>query len=247
MSDQPAKRTGGKKGPAWEREVCKILSRWWTKDFIEPFDSVFWRTAGSGARATTRGKKGKLTKYQHGDVTFIDPIGEPFIRSFTIELKRGYSTSTIMDIVDKHNQRSVYAEWIAKLAEQSYQQGSYSWLLITRRDQRVPMVFMPEDKLLFLINKPQYVGTFGSPVIRVRCLINDKPHEIIGITLEEWTREVAPRRVRIVANRDKRPWLLYDRLSPDHDPVMELKDNGHYATPIEEFSEAYQKVDQIIR
>jgi len=41
------------KGSSFEREICTILSKWWTNN---ERDDVFWRTAGSGARATTRSK-----------------------------------------------------------------------------------------------------------------------------------------------------------------------------------------------
>jgi hypothetical protein len=76
-----------KKGPGFEREVCAILSQWWTNG---ERDDVFTRTSGSGGRFTARWKRGKKTAYQGGDMTASDPIGEPFIRCFNIEMKTGY-------------------------------------------------------------------------------------------------------------------------------------------------------------
>lgn len=82
------------KGAAFEREVCKQLSLWWTHG---ESDAVFWRSSGSGARATTRMKQNKKTPYEYGDVSFTDPIGKPFIDYFLVELKRGYSGGARLD------------------------------------------------------------------------------------------------------------------------------------------------------
>lgn len=241
------KKRGGSKGPPWEREICKLLSRWWTKDYLEPDEDIFWRTAGSGARATTRKKKGKKTDYQHGDVTFTNPIGEPFIRAFTVELKRGYSKSSIFDLIDKTNQKSLYGEWINKITEQCYQQNNFSWLLITKRDRRVPMVYLPIDKFLFLIYRTEFIPTFGSPVVKLNFLLDNKPQEIIGITLEEWMAVVHPRNVRMVANRLRRPWLIYDRLNDRPEDIGELDANGHYIDKAQKLPEAPQEERQVIK
>lgn len=66
-----------KKGNSYEIKIAKILSKWCVnQEFIEPFDNTvnkdyFWRTAGSGAKAT-RGK-GAATSF-YGDLTYLpDP------------------------------------------------------------------------------------------------------------------------------------------------------------------------------
>ncbi len=59
------------KGSNFEREICKLLSLWWTND---KRDDIFWRTSGSGARATTRSKTKQKTFGQYGDVQATDPI-----------------------------------------------------------------------------------------------------------------------------------------------------------------------------
>lgn len=79
------------KGSAFEREIAKQLSLWWTEG---ERDDIFWRTNASGARFTARRKQGKTTEGQGGDITFTDPIGKGLIDVFSIELKTGYSTKT---------------------------------------------------------------------------------------------------------------------------------------------------------
>jgi len=75
------------KGGDYEREVCKQLSLWWT---YHKRDDIFWRTAGSGARATTRMKKLMETHDSAGDVMALDPIGKPLTAQVLIEIKRGF-------------------------------------------------------------------------------------------------------------------------------------------------------------
>lgn len=130
------------KGSAFEREICTKLSLWWTDG---ENDAVFWRTANSGGRATTRGKKGKGTKGQHGDIAAIDPIGEPFTRLLTIEIKRGYNRFTIADLLDKPAgaAKQKYEEWFEKIVKTSEAAGSWAWLLIVKRDRRETICFMP--------------------------------------------------------------------------------------------------------
>lgn len=88
---------GAQKGSAFEREICKKLSLWWTDG---ERDDVFWRTAGSGGRGTNRAKKGKTTAGAHGDLTFTDPIGKPLLDVCCFEIKRGYKPDAL-DLVDK--------------------------------------------------------------------------------------------------------------------------------------------------
>lgn len=133
------------KGGKFERETCVALSLWWTAG---AHDDVFWRTGGSGGRASVRGKKGRRTLGQHGDICATDPIGDPLIKLLTIELKRGYSKITVADILDKGKRAATqgWEEFLEQTLRSFGQAGSLSWLLIQRRDQRRSIVFFP-DKL----------------------------------------------------------------------------------------------------
>ena len=135
------------KGSAFEREICKRLSLWWTQDEPEPQDDVFWRTSNSGGRATVRSRKGKRTRQHHGDVCAVDERGRPFTDLVTIELKRGYNRATLQDLLDKPDgaAEQTHEAWLRKARENSEAAGSYSWLLIVKRDKREPLVLMDGD------------------------------------------------------------------------------------------------------
>lgn len=161
-----------KKGSAFEREICNKLSEWWTG---EKGSSVFWRTSNSGGRATTRGKKGKATRYQCGDITAIDPIGQPLMDLITTEIKRGYNKDTVADLLDRSPDAAeqTYEKWITKIKETAERAGSYTWILIVRRDRRLPLVILPQRDLDDLsgeyLDSFIRVGTFPFFIINVTC------------------------------------------------------------------------------
>ena len=130
------------KGSSFEREICKQLSLWWTDN---ERDDVFWRTSGSGARATTRRKNNIRTKYEYGDVAFTDPIGQPLMDAFLIELKRGYSNDiSILDLLDKSDglKDTLLLQWWKKAEEErGFAERKHS-LIIFRRNRREACIFM---------------------------------------------------------------------------------------------------------
>ena len=134
-------RKSSQKGSGFERWVCKTLSLWWTegKD-----DSVFYRSHGSGARATARSRKGKDTPNSHGDILALDPLGQPLLDLLCFELKRGYNRATLQDVLDRPSGRtSEWEAWIEQATESSEGAGSYSWALVVKRDTRQPLIAMP--------------------------------------------------------------------------------------------------------
>lgn len=130
------------KGSSFEREISKALSLWWTKGKRE---DVFWRSTTSGARATVRGKKGRGTFGQYGDIQATDPIGQPLLDVCNIELKRGYSTQTIAHLLDSlpGSNPQAYELFIEQAKEDHKRSGSHFWMLIVKRDRRVPLVCIP--------------------------------------------------------------------------------------------------------
>lgn len=130
------------KGSSFERMICKQISLWWTDNKRE---DVFWRTAGSGAMAKTRKKKNKNTFGQYGDIQATDPIGQPLIDVFTIELKRGYSKNTFFDLFDRTD-KAAQQQWdkfICQVLEDQKNSGAKYWMLICKRDRRDPVILMP--------------------------------------------------------------------------------------------------------
>lgn len=130
------------KGGDYEREMCKRLSLWWTDG---KRDDVFWRSASSGGRATSRSKKGKKTAGSYGDITAVDVEGAPLIEAFTIELKRGYSASSFADALDRRDNQgaSLWENFVEQASRSAREARTPYWLLIHRRDQKKALVFMP--------------------------------------------------------------------------------------------------------
>lgn len=169
------------KGSAFEREICKRLSLWWTQDLPEPRDDIFWRSSNSGGRATVRGKRGKKTANQYGDIAATDPIGLPLLQFVTIELKRGYNRDTIFDCVDSCNwaKATQYEKWIQKIERDRAAAGATSWLLIHKRDRREAMVYFP-----------RWYYTDKEDEISLRVRVDDR--WIDGMRLEHFLKRMIP-------------------------------------------------------
>lgn len=130
------------KGIPFEREICKQLSLWMSQG---KSDDLFWRTSGSGARATTRAKQGKNTAAHYGDVLAVDQRGQPLMDLVSIELKKGYPGAHLSDALEAKQARTPGENWegfIEKARIDAYNAGCY-WMLIHRRDSREAMVYIP--------------------------------------------------------------------------------------------------------
>jgi hypothetical protein len=144
MKQKRKKRKGGgmKKGSAFEREICVQLSKWWSRG---ERDDIFWRTSGSGARATQRGKK--RTFGQYGDVQATDPIGQPLLNCCTIEIKRGYSHESFANIIETSEmvkaKPPMFYTFISQARLEADNAGTKYWLLISKRDRRTAIVTIP--------------------------------------------------------------------------------------------------------
>jgi len=172
-----------KKGSAFERVVCKELSRWWTHG--ERSD-IFWRTSGSGARAKTRSKTGKKTFGQYGDVQATDPIGQPLIDWVTIEIKKGYSKNTFQDLVDAMpKQKPVFGQFIDQARTDHENAESEWWLLISKRDQREALVTMP-------LGLWKDLKDYQSVNIKPRALITTHDLKIAIITFKDFLFYIEP-------------------------------------------------------
>lgn len=150
------------KGFPFEREICKILSLWWTQDEDPPREDVFWRTAGSGGRATNRHKKGKTTKNADGDICATDPDGQPLIDLIHIEVKRGYNRATVADLLDasEHAKEQQYVQWINKAVKACEVSKVPFWVIIHKRDRRETMITM-EGRLAEILGIDDMWGLGG--------------------------------------------------------------------------------------
>lgn len=184
---------GSAKGSAFEREIAVALSEWWAGR-----DDVFWRTSGSGARATTRSKRFKKTAGQYGDICAIDPIGQPLLKMYTIELKRGYSRFTAFDAIDRPagGKESIHSEWITKLKASAKQAGSKYWMLIVCRNRRMPIVFVPEGSVDISVNGDEEPAPYRFAVFRTKRI-----GTVVAMPLHSFLKAFSPERIKKCVKR----------------------------------------------
>lgn len=138
-------RKGGSKakGASTEREVAKLLSLWWTAD---EKDDVFYITAGSGARQTTRRKQNKETANSAGDLNYLDVEGKVLIDGVLFEIKRGYNELLdVLAIVDAKTTRkpNIILQWVEKAEREREENERLFISLIIRRDYKEYFIIIP--------------------------------------------------------------------------------------------------------
>ncbi len=162
------------KGSSFEREIAKLLSLWWSDG---KNDNVFYRSTTSGARATQRSKKGKETYLQQGDITASDPIGEPLIKEWSIEIKTGYGKKTdtginrwdVLDFLDSRQKEPV----LQKMWNQCVRDAELTNrtpVLIFRRNGRTPCIMFTVSYMLTKL-QPFY-GDFTNHHLIIRTTLD---------------------------------------------------------------------------
>ena len=132
------------KGGAFENEVCKLLSLWWTGG---KRDDAFCRSRSSGAWFTSRKKSGKTTENQAGDIMANTNEGKKFMDVFHIECKTGYGRKNkaemvrwdLLDLLDSVQKEPVFL----KMWNQATNEASITMrepILIFRRNRRTPCI-----------------------------------------------------------------------------------------------------------
>lgn len=190
----------GNKGIPFERKISKDLSLWWSDG---ERDDIFWRTTTSGGRATTRRKTKKKTFGQSGDIQATDPIGQPLIDLCNIELKRGYNKNTIADLLDKAPGAALqrFEKWVLK-AEDDCADSAFSWLIISQRDRREPLVFYPAFLQYFLYGEGK--AKVNYPSASIQAIMNGESKLIYVCTLDAFLETCKPSNVRRALRRLRR-------------------------------------------
>ena len=159
-----------KKGGQFERDICKLLSLWWSS---KERDDIFWRTAGSGARATTRRRKQrKATADSSADMMATHISGKPLTKTCIFEMKRGFSDKhqivenkktkkmgikkvrhglevlTILDKLDS-SKNPILLEWWRKVERERRQTRRKYSFIIFRRDAKQACIVMIVKKYRF--------------------------------------------------------------------------------------------------
>lgn len=189
---------GAHKGSAFERHLCTTLSLWWTDN---QRDDIYWRSSCSGGRATIRSRNNKTTQGQYGDITAIDPIGQPLLDLCIVEAKRGYREANIACLVDRPRniKQQTFEAWIEQSVQAMDNADSFAWILIVKRDRRETMVYMPNYLVTQLIAK----GDAKVPWVpsihfngKVKFTKGFRKMHIAGFHLAVWLDRVSPDNIR---------------------------------------------------
>lgn len=136
---------GSRKGSAFERKICKELSLWYSR---EKHDDWFWRTSGSGARATTRQKKGQNSVSGHGDIGATCPEAQELLHHLCFEIKCGYNDVDLFSLISnragtkEHPLIQFYEQ--ALVAAKAIPGVFRDPVVIWKRDRKPTMVILPE-------------------------------------------------------------------------------------------------------
>ena len=178
------------KGSTFERDICKRLSLWWTDN---DRDDVFWRTSGSGARATTRAKQNKTTYGQCGDIQATDPIGDPLMKVFAIEIKRGYPNATLSNAFDAApKSKPQIIDFIKQAMKSQNDSDAISWMLIHKRNRRQTTVLVPRTILEYI--HPQFFDDMS--VIQIELLLKEQSINVVQCCLDDFLEWLEPDDIR---------------------------------------------------
>lgn len=120
------------KGSSFEREMARKLSLWWSDGKA---DDWFWRTGGSGGRATSRAKSGKQTANGTGDICAQNGEAQRFLNLASIECKKGYATATISELLDTKSGGTMQ-KFVTQAKTGASLAGVPFWILIHKRDRK---------------------------------------------------------------------------------------------------------------
>lgn len=190
------------KGGNFEREICKQLSLWWSKGKT---DDIFWRTAGSGARATQRQRRGAGKTFgQDGDMQATNPIGQPFIDLFTVELKRGYKDATLSSLIDAPEGAKVqpFMHFIEQAHRSAKNANTPYWLIIHKKDRREAIIYYPRTFFQDALDV-KYVWiqkTIGLKLPSLRL----QGGSVYGSPLNQWLEKITPDHLKNLHSELKR-------------------------------------------
>mgnify|MGYP006275998071 CR=1 FL=1 len=143
------------KGSSFERDFARKLSLWWSDGQA---DDWFWRVGGSGGRATQRAKSGKGTANGCGDIAAQGGDGQRLLNLVTFELKRGYNSATIQDLLDKPEGPNQMRDFIEQAKRSASIAGTPYWILVVKRDRREELVITDYNR---------WIGDFQRIMFRI--------------------------------------------------------------------------------
>jgi len=145
---------GGKnKDSSFERKICKDLHLWTLDGKDDGKGPIYWRTPGSGAKATRDKSQNILNERMSGDIMYLRDEGKAFLNTFYIEIK-SYKSIGIGSLV-----------WWQKVRKG---QNAYQWWYRAIQEamdiNRRPMLIMKENtKPTLLAIDTNIYRKIGSP------------------------------------------------------------------------------------
>jgi len=126
---------GKRKGSAFERKVCVLLSLWVTEGKRK---DVFWRSAMSGGRATVHGTQVR----QAGDVCAVAPEGHSFADRYFVECKMYRNIRLPLFVL---HGKGPLAKWWKVARQQAVTHKRLPWLIVCQNNLPILLLSMPND------------------------------------------------------------------------------------------------------
>jgi len=131
----------------------------WVSDHTR--DDLYWRSAMSGGRDTVRRRfQKKGTQTQGGDISAIDPMGDPLIKAFSIECKHLNQLDYHMPVYGLHGK--LVKAW--RQTRKKAKQCKLAPLLIAKQNFKEEMVFSNKAGAILLL-------TCGMPQHGIRIIL----------------------------------------------------------------------------
>lgn len=181
---------GNRKGAKFERDISRAISMWWTKG---KRDDVFWRTPGSGARATARAGRGKSSLSGHGDIHFVHPTGRALCELCVIELKTGYSHVDLFGLMVNRHKADTWQKWLKQVKRQQKEAGTRYWLLVVRILHKHVLAVLPFGLYYELLQ----CGSFRE---NVPDHVFVKGKGLVVMLLDSFFQCVSPKHIRELAD-----------------------------------------------
>lgn len=181
----------GAKGSQFEKDVCKAFSLWITNN---KRDDIFYKTSGSGGRATHRQKQNKTTAFSAGDMSFNDILGRRLIEYFLVEIKRGYNNKMkVMSLIDKtiKGEPSI-VKWFKKGEVERKQNNRRATIIIFRRDYCKTVIALKEQTYIELENIVGPYTDYGISNVITLHLDSTQGFTIVMIPLEGFFEWISP-------------------------------------------------------
>lgn len=148
---------GKRKGSKFERDVCKTLSR-----YIDPkgTDTLFWRSAMSGGRATVQGRQGIKNQSQLGDITCVSKQGQWLTKNFVLECKTYKDLAIIGFILKRQGRLAKFWRQVKKLSKKNDRHP----LLIAKQNSTPTLLI---TNMAGLQTLSTFIGDLGDKQIKV--------------------------------------------------------------------------------